>query len=102
MIYIDLYGNGGMYKMNHEKLKAFMTLSALSATCGIVIILFSGSIGTVIADSWLAAQGGADTFIYEFKMKSNTKNFLVIGSIFLGVGLASVFFTYYQVLRMKG
>ncbi|MBP2079479.1 hypothetical protein [Oceanobacillus polygoni] len=88
--------------MKNEQLKAFMNLSALLAVCGIVIVLFSGTIGIAIADSWLATQGSADSFIYEFKMKANTTNFLVIGSIFLGVGLASFFFTYYQVFRMKG
>ena len=46
-------------------------------------------------------QGGADTAYYHIIMNSYINNFLVVGGIFLGIGLLIVAFTYYKLLIIK-
>ncbi|GAM12421.1 hypothetical protein [Mesobacillus selenatarsenatis] len=88
--------------MSKEKLQGFAIISALLAFLGIILIAFSVKFGTSYADSWLASRGGADTAYYYLIVKSYINNFLVSGSILLGLGLVSSVFFYFKMVNFEG
>lgn len=87
--------------MTKEKLQGFVIISALSVLLGIILIAFSVKFGTSNADAWLASRGGADTAYYHLIVKSYINNFLVSGSILLGLGLVGYAFFYYKMINFE-
>lgn len=78
-----------------------MIISALLVLLGIILIAFSVKFGTSNADAWLASRGGADTAYYHLIVKSYINNFLVSGSILLGLGLVGSAFFYYKMINFE-
>lgn len=59
--------------------------------------------GTALADSWLSNRMGGmvDTSQYNMVVETYANNFVIIGSILLGVGLISAIFTYYSIVLFR-
>lgn len=85
--------------MTMEKLKGLVAVGSLIAVIGLIFLFFSVNFGTSLADNWLAEQGGADTSIYLIVIEGYINNFVTAGSILLGIGLATVIFSYYKTLN---
>ncbi|WP_047983493.1 hypothetical protein [Ornithinibacillus californiensis] len=86
--------------MRIDNLKWLMILGSLLGVVGLVLIYFCKDIGASLADGWLA-QYDYSPSDYESKVKTNTTVFLVIGSVLLGIGFSTVFFTLYKMLNIK-
>ena len=87
--------------MRKDKIKGLMTLGTLLGVIGLILIFFSDNLGTTLANGSLAALDNIDTMDYEFKVRANTNNFLVTGSILFGIGLSTVVFAFYKMLDIK-
>lgn len=92
-------------KSKSDRLKSLLTLCLLLGVIGLILIFFSSSFGTSLADSWLSRTleqtGGADPTIYQFKARAFANSFLVTGGILFGVSLIMILFVYYKMLKMK-
>ena len=88
--------------MSKDNLMGLILVGSLLGVGGFIMIFFSVTFGTSLAESWLMRQGGADTAYYHIIMKSYINNFLVVGGIFLSIGLLIVVFIYYKLLIIKG
>lgn len=89
-------------KFNSDKLKGLMGLCSLLGVIGLTPIFSSDNFGTSLSDIWLAQYDFADTTEYQFRVKTNTNNFLVTGVILFGVGLVGFILSYYKQLSIKG
>ncbi|MFC4022380.1 hypothetical protein ACFOUV_00950 [Oceanobacillus longus] len=87
--------------MIKDNLKGVITLGALLAILGFILIFSSVHFGISLADNWLAKQGGADTSIYLIVIEGYTNNFLFAGSILFGVGLVTFIIAIYKLLHIK-
>lgn len=83
------------------KEKRLLNLSLILAICGVVLIVFSGSIGNSISNFWLQRQPGGmiDTDVYLLMMNSFQMSALVIGGILFAVCLPTALYTWYQTLK---
>jgi hypothetical protein len=88
--------------MSKDNLMGLIIIGSLLGVGGFIMIFFSVTFGTSLAESWLIRQGGADTAYYHIIMNGYINNFLVVGGIFLSIGLLIVVFTYYKLLIIKG
>ncbi|MGV2940513.1 hypothetical protein AB5I83_13025 [Mesobacillus sp. LC4] len=70
-----------------KKLQGFVIIGALFSLLGVILTFSSVSLGSSMADSWLASRGGADTAYYHLMVKSYINSFLVAGGIMLVFGL---------------
>ena len=87
--------------MIKNKLKGLVALGSLISAIGFILLFFSVNFGLSLAEYWIAKQGGADTSIYLLVVEGFTNNFLVAGSILLGLGLATILFAYYKSIIIK-
>lgn len=74
--------------MNKEHIKDLLMISAFAVIVGLVLIFFSVSFGTELAQSWLIKKGGADPGLYQAVIEKYINSFLVTGSIIFFVGLS--------------
>jgi hypothetical protein len=88
--------------MSKDNLMGLIIVGSLLGVGGFIMIFFSVTFGTSLAESWLMRRGGADTAYYHIIMNSYINNFLVVGGIFLSIGLLIVAFIYYKLLIIKG
>ncbi|MFC3039835.1 hypothetical protein ACFOGI_06185 [Virgibacillus xinjiangensis] len=85
--------------MKREKTNRLYTVGACLGITGILLIVFSIDLGTAFAESWLIAQGGSvETSAFDRREQSYTTNFLVMGSILFGLGLATIILGLYKML----
>ena len=83
-----------------EKLKGFVIIGAIFSFLGVMLIFFSVSFGTSMANSWLASRGGADTGYYHLMVTSYINSFLVAGGVTLGFGLMLTGLAAYKLMRI--
>ena len=88
--------------MSKDNLMGLIIVGSLLGVGGFIMIFFSVTFGTSLAESCLMRQGGADTAYYHIIMNSYINNSLVVGGIFLSIGLLIVAFIYYKLLIIKG
>lgn len=82
------------------KEKRLLSLSFILAICGIVLIVFSGSIGESLSNFWLRQNGGsANTETYLYIMNSYRSSTLLIGGILFAVCLPISIYAWYQTLK---
>lgn len=79
-----------------EKYKKLIIIGTILGIWGLLLVFFSVSFGTTIAQNWLTKQVATDTWNYELVMQSNINNFLVIGSILFTVGLVSILLSWHK------
>ncbi|TFD99435.1 hypothetical protein [Jeotgalibacillus salarius] len=84
--------------MTRGRLNGLIISSMILAATGFILLFFSVNFGTSLADKWLFQQGGADTATYLIIIESYINNFIVAGGILLGIGLATIIFSYYKIL----
>jgi hypothetical protein len=84
-----------------EDLNKILVLCSIFGFIGLLLVLFSDTIGISLADGWLAKYDYADTTIYEFKMKANTIKFFVTGGILFATNLVAILIVYYKMLISK-
>ena len=73
--------------MTEDNFKRFVTIGASLSVIGFILLFFSTSFGTSLADNWLYKQGGADTATYHIRIESYINNFVVSGGILFGIGI---------------
>ncbi|MDL4839969.1 hypothetical protein [Aquibacillus rhizosphaerae] len=81
--------------MKKENFNLFVTIVSMLTIIGLILLFFSTHFGTSMADNWLMEQGGADTAMFHIRIKSYINNFLVSGGILFGIGLFTLFLTYF-------
>ncbi|MBS8266336.1 hypothetical protein DYI25_18090 [Mesobacillus boroniphilus] len=88
--------------MNSIIIKRLTNLGSFVVIAGLILIFLSDYFGTLIADSWIMAQGGsADASTYQFKVKVNTDKFIIPGSILFGIGVSTLVYTYYKLFNLN-
>lgn len=87
--------------MTKDKLKGYVTLASLITAIGFILLFFSINFGMSFAEKWIAKQGEADQPTYLIVIEGYTNNFLATGSILFGIGLATILFTYYKILKIN-
>ncbi|MUV37980.1 hypothetical protein JNUCC1_01788 [Lentibacillus sp. JNUCC-1] len=86
--------------MGIGKLKIIIFTGSALAIIGLCFILFSDSLGTSLADGWIA-QYDYPPKVYEHKVEANTNKFLVIGGILFATGMSSILFVLYTLMSVK-
>lgn len=87
--------------MQNDVFNKFMFIGAVLVGVGLLFIFASGNWGLSLADGWLAKYDYADSATYEFKIGTNTNNFLVVGGILFGVGLVTTLICYFKIEDKK-
>ncbi|WP_404406900.1 hypothetical protein [Jeotgalibacillus malaysiensis] len=84
--------------MTREKLNGLIIFSITITVIGFVLLFFSVSFGTSLAENWLFQRGEADTAMYLIIIESYIQNFIVAGGVLFGIGLATMTIFYYKIL----
>lgn len=87
--------------MKKENVRTLLVAGSLLTVAGAVLLFFSVSFGTLIAEYQLAQAGGMDTGRYHIMMEGNINSFLAAGSILFGIGLVTILLSYVQMLRIE-
>ena len=83
------------------KLIGIVALGSLLSTIGLLSIFYSAKLGLKRAENWLIEQGGADNSTYLFIMENYSNSYLIVGSILLGIGLATIVGAFYKIVTIK-
>ncbi len=81
--------------MTKNHINRLTALGAIITVLGFILLFFSTSFGTSMAEGWLMEQGGADTAMYHIRIESYISNFLVSGGILFGIGILTLIITYF-------
>lgn len=84
--------------MTREKLNGLIIFSITITVIGFVLLFFSVSFGTSLAENWLVQRGSADTAMYLIIIESYIQNFIVAGGVLFGIGLVTMTIFYYKIL----
>ncbi|KAB7672225.1 hypothetical protein [Bacillus sp. B1-b2] len=82
-------------------MKRIVNIGYLNIVIGFIFIFFSVRFGNSIAENWLYKQGSVDTSIYLIAIQGYINSFLTAGRILLGIGLFTIVFGYYKILKLS-
>lgn len=82
-------------------MKRLNIIAPLLLIAGLILMFASPSFGMALGDLWLTNQygGSADTSDYELVIATYKNNFVIIGSLFFGIGLVMAIFAYFSSLN---
>lgn len=82
--------------MLDKALKLVWLTGMLLSGIGLLLMLISPGFGISISESWLREVGSVETNLYYIVVSHYIMSFLIIGSIFLSVGLTTVMYCFYK------
>lgn len=82
--------------MLNKELKMVLLTGILLSGVGLLLMFVSPGLGISLSESWLHEVGSVETNFYHLLVKHYSMTFLIIGSIFLSVGLTTTVFCFYK------
>lgn len=82
--------------MLNKALRTVLLTGIFLSGIGILLMFLSPGLGISLSESWLRETGSAETDLYHLIIKQYIMTFLMIGGIFLLVGLATTIYCFYK------
>ncbi|MFZ0447299.1 MAG: hypothetical protein WAM95_22235 [Bacillus sp. (in: firmicutes)] len=87
--------------MTKDKLKGLIALGSLVGIVGFILLFYSVHFGISVAENWLISNNSIDTSSYLIIIEGNINNFSSAGSILLAIGLITIIYAYYTMLKIQ-
>jgi hypothetical protein len=82
--------------MLNKALRTVLLTGIFLSGIGILLMFLSPGLGISLSESWLRETGSVETDLYHLIVKQYIMTFLVIGGIFLSVGLSTAIYCFYK------
>ena len=82
--------------MLNKALNIVMLTGIVVSGFGIVLLFLSPGLGIDLAESWLRNTGSTEPDLYYIVVRKYIAVFLIMGSIFLSVGLTTTMYCFYK------
>ncbi|KGR85360.1 hypothetical protein [Lysinibacillus odysseyi] len=82
--------------MLNKALRMVLLTGIFLSGIGILLIFLSPELGMSLTENWLRNVGSAETDLYHLIVKHYIMAFLIIGGIFLSIGLTTSIYCFYK------